>query len=62
MALTFRYGKGIMELCTSDLGFIPIGTDAQVYTSRFQGKFNGQGFEIKNLYVRMEMVIYNGIF
>ena len=39
--------KTLKDLCTSDFGFIPIGTD----TVAFSGNFNGQGFEIENIYV-----------
>ena len=37
----------LMELCTENLGFIPIGKSGAV----FQGKFDGQGYEIQNLYI-----------
>lgn len=43
--------KPIKELCTTGQGFIPIGLN---YSSgiTFKGKFDGQSFEIKNIYIK----------
>ena len=40
----------LIDLCTNDKGFIPIGNSASV-NARYRGNFNGQGFEIKNIYI-----------
>ena len=43
--------KNIMELCTKDMGFIPIGIGDNI---NFQGKFEGNGYEINNIYINTE--------
>ena len=45
--------KTLMELCTKDQGFIPIGKSANDTTARFRGTFDGQGFEIQNIYINI---------
>lgn len=41
----------LMDLCTKDKGFIPIGNSASDVNAKYRGNFNGQGFEIKNIYI-----------
>lgn len=54
----------LMELCTADLGFIPIGTSATSTTSRFKGNFDGQGYEIQNIYINTSgnAGLFGGVF
>lgn len=41
----------LIELCNSNKGFIPIGEGANDVESRFMGNFEGNGYEIRNVYI-----------